>query len=321
MKCFVTGLTGFVGGHLASHLASLGAEVFGIGLDSQPDAPFPAVECDILDFDKLAGLTADFEPDFVYHLAALPNPSESLKRPREYYRVNVQGTVNLLEALRRNQIDARILLVSTSQVYGKSEPGCLLSEDSPLEPDNPYASSKRLSEEIALHYWKQFSSRVVITRPFNHTGPGQSEDFVISDFCRQIALLELEASRSGKSDGKMCVGNLKSTLDFLDARDVVRAYAGLAEKGVEGEIYNICSGVGTEISEILDTAISLAEVDIELAVSTRKLDKKDDGWLVGNNQKLCSILDWTPHYTLQQTIADTLDAWRVTLKEIPNSKS
>jgi len=321
MKCFVTGLTGFVGGYLASHLASLGAEVFGIGLGSQPDAPFPAIECDILDFDKLAHLAADFEPDFVYHLAALPNPSESLERPREYYRVNVQGTVNLLDALWRNQIDARILLVSTSQVYGKSAPGVLLSEDSPLEPDNPYASSKRLSEEIALQYRKQFSSRVVITRPFNHTGPGQSEDFVISDFCRQIAMLELEAAHSGKSDRKMCVGSLKSTLDFLDVRDVVRAYAGLAEKGVEGEIYNICSGVGTEISEILDTAISLAEVDIELAVSTRKLDMKGDGWLVGNNQKLFSLLDWTPHYTLQQTIADTLKAWRVTLKEIPNPKS
>ena len=320
MKCFVTGLTGFVGGYLASHLASLGAEVFGIGLDSQPDAPFPAIECDILDFDKLAHLTADFRPDVVYHLAALPNPSESLKRPREYYRVNVQGTVNLLDALWRNQIDARILVVSSSQVYGKSAPGCLLSENSPLEPDNPYASSKRLSEEIALQYRKQFSSRVVITRPFNHTGPGQSEDFVLSDFFRQIAMLELEAARSGKCDRKMCVGNLKSTLDFLDVRDVVRAYTGLAEKGVEGEIYNICSGVGTEISEILDTAISLAEVDIELAVSTRKLDKKDDGWLVGNNQKLCSLLDWTPHYTLQQTIADTLDAWRVTLKK-GNSKS
>ena len=320
MKCFVTGLTGFVGGYLASHLASLGAEVFGIGLDGQPDAPFPAVECDILDFDKLARLTADFKPDFVYHLAALPNPSESLKRPREYYRVNIQGTVNLLEALRKNQIDARILLVSTSQVYGKSSPGVLLSEDSPLEPSNPYASSKRLSEEIALQYRKQFSSRVVITRPFNHTGPGQSEDFVLSDFCRQIALLELEAARSGKRDQKILVGNLQSTLDFLDVRDVVQAYSGLAEKGVEGEIYNICSGVRTEVSEILDTAMSLAKVDIELAVSSRKLDKKGDGWMVGNNQKLCSLLDWTPHYTLQQTITDTLNAWRVTLKK-GNSKS
>jgi GDP-4-dehydro-6-deoxy-D-mannose reductase len=318
MKCFVTGLTGFVGGYLASHLASLGAEVFGIGLDSQPDAPFTAVECDILDFDQLVGLTADFQPDSVYHLAALPNPSQSLKEPREYYRVNVQGTVNLLDALRKNQIDARILLISTSQVYGNSSPGVLLSEDAPLEPNNPYASSKRLSEEIALQYRKQFSSRVVITRPFNHTGPGQSEDFVLSDFCRQIALLELEAARSGKSDQKILVGNLKSTLDFLDVRDVVQAYSGLAEEGVEGEIYNICSGVGTEVSEILDTAIALAEVDIELEVSARKLDKKGEGWLVGNNQKLCSLLDWTPRYSLQQTITDTLNAWRVLLKNQPS---
>lgn len=319
MKCFVTGLTGFVGGHLASHLAALGAEVSGIGLDSQPDAPFPAIECDILDFDELVRLTADFQPDFVYHLAALPNPSQSLKEPREYYRVNVQGTVNLLDALRKNEIDARILLVSTSQVYGKGSPGVLLAEDSPTEPDNPYASSKRLSEKIGLQYLKQFASRVVITRPFNHTGPGQSEDFVLSDFCKQIALLELEATRSGKSDQKMYVGNLKSTLDFLDVRDVVQAYSGLAEKGVEGEIYNICSGVGTEVSEILDTALSLAEIDIELEVSADKLDKKGDGWLVGNNQKLRSLLDWTPRYTLQQTVADTLDGWRALLKGIPSS--
>ena len=108
-------------------------------------------------------------------------------------------------------------------------------------------------------------------------------------------------------------------MDFLDVRDVVQAYSGLAEKGVEGEIYNICSGVGTEVSEILDTAISLAEIDIELAVSNRKLDKKGDGWLVGNNQKLRSLLDWTPRYTLQQTITDTLNAWRVALKK-GNSK-
>ena len=236
MRCLVTGVTGFAGAYLASYLASQGAEVFGIGLGVQPEAPVPAVECDLLDFDKTARLIKDFGPDRVYHLAALTNPSESFKKPREYYQVNVQGTLNLLDALWQQQIDARILLVSSSQVYGKASPGVLISEDSLLEPNNPYASSKRLSEEIGLQYRKHFASRVVITRPFNHTGPGQSQAFVISDFCRQIAMREREAARSGQSDQKMVVGNLNSTVDFLDVRDVVRAYTGLAAKGVEGKL-------------------------------------------------------------------------------------
>ncbi len=315
MRCFITGLTGFAGAYLASHLASQGAEVTGIGLGARPEAPVPAVECDLLDFDKTARLIGDFGPDQVYHLAALTNPSESLKRPREYYQVNVQGTLNLLDALWQQQIDARILLVSSSQVYGKASPGVLISEESPLEPNNPYASSKRLSEEIGLQYRKHFASRVVITRPFNHTGPGQSQAFVISDFCRQIAMREQEAARSGKSDQKMLVGNLNSTVDFLDVRDVVRAYTGLAAKGVEGETYNICSGVGTQISEILDAAINLTELNLELEVSSSKSRKRDEGWLVGDNQKLRSILDWTPQYSLRQTIQDTLNAWRAVVKK------
>ena len=317
MRCFVTGLTGFAGAYLATHLASQGAEVFGIGLDARPDAHVPGVECDLLDFDKLVRLIGDFGPDRVFHLAALTNPSESLKRPREYYQVNVQGTLNLLDALWQQHIDARILLVSSSQVYGKASPGVLISEDSLLEPNNPYASSKRLSEEIGLQYRKHFTSRVIITRPFNHTGPGQSKAFVISNFCRQIAMREREAARSGKSDQKILVGNLKSTVDFLDVRDVVRAYTGLAAKGVEGETYNVCSGVGTQISEILDAAINLTELNLELEVSTSTSRKREDGWLVGDNQKLRSILDWTPQYTLQQTIQDTLNAWRDVVKEYP----
>jgi len=317
MRCFVTGLTGFAGPYLASDLAGQGAEVFGIGLDARSDAPVPAVECDLLDFDNLARLIGDVGPDRVYHLAALTNPSESLKRPREYYQVNVQGTLNLLDALWQQHIDARILLVSSSKVYGKTSPGVLISEDSLLEPNNPYASSKRLSEEIGLQYRKHFASRVVIARPFNHTGPGQSNAFVISDFCRQIAMREQEAALSGKRDQKILVGNLKSTVDLLDVRDVVRAYAGLAAKGVEGETYNVCSGVGTQISEILDAAINLTELNLEVEVSTSKFRKMDNGWLVGDNQKLRSILDWTPQYTLQQTIQDTLNAWRVAVKNHP----
>ena len=126
---------------------------------------------------------------------------------------------------------------------------------------------------------------------------------------------EQEAARSGKSDQKMLVGNLNSTVDFLDVRDVVRAYTGLAAKGVEGETYNVCSGVGTQISEILDAAINLTELNLELEVSSSKSRKRDEGWLVGDNQKLRSILDWTPQYSLRQTIQDTLNAWRAVVKK------
>lgn len=314
MKCFLTGITGFAGGYLAHHLAGQGARVFGIGLQAaESESPARVAQCDILDFHSLASLLDSFQPDFVYHLAGLVQPAESQLRPREYYLVNVQGTVNLLEAVRCHQPQARVLLVSSSEVYGKPSTGFPFSETAPLLPTNPYASSKVLSEEVGRRYGENYGCRVVTARPFNHSGPGQSEEFVVADFCKQIALIE-----AGRNAPQVLVGNLSPVKEFLDVRDVVRAYAGLAEKGVAGEVYNVCSGVGVQIGEILELALGRARVEIEVIVSPEKYRQSGHQPGVGNKEKIHALLGWRPQYTLEQTVADTLEYWRGKVGKVPD---
>lgn len=309
MKCLITGISGFVGQYLARELTAKGARVAGA---ERPPAPRPAgpwqvIECDILDFPDLLRAVTEFQPDQIYHLAGLTRPSESLRIPREYYLVNVQGTVSVLEAMRQAAPQARCLLVSSAEVYACSTcPGPIDETCRPVAA-NPYGDSKLLAEQVGIRYWRDFGSHVVIARAFNHSGPGQSESFVISDFCRQAVLLENGAN------GTIQVGNLASARDFLDVRDVVAAYVGLAERGEPGEIYNIASGQATSIESILDTVLKLAKRPIRVEVSAEKYRPLVGQPLVGSSEKLQKLLGWQPKYSLEQTIADTVEFWRQSL--------
>ena len=307
MKTLITGICGFAGQYLARELTKKGAVVVGVErLPVKSSDAWTVIECDILDFPGLLRVVADFQPDQIYHLAGLTRPSESLQKPREYYLVNVLGTVNVLEAVRQAAPQARCLLVSSAEVYACSRcPGPIDEACRPM-PSNPYGESKLLAEQVGLRYCRDFGSRVVIARPFNHSGPGQRETFVVSDFCRQAVLLE------NKSEGNRTiqVGNLASARDFLDVRDVVAAYTGLAEKGAAGEIYNIASGQAITIQAILDTVLKLAKTSIRVEVSADKYRPNVGEPLVGTSEKLHKLLGWKPRYSLEQTIADTLDFWR-----------
>ncbi|MGH9341506.1 MAG: GDP-mannose 4,6-dehydratase [Acidobacteriota bacterium] len=322
MPSFITGITGFAGGYLARHLLEKGAEVVGIGLSGAPGhapcdiAGARVIDCDILDFDRLSALIKDFRPAFVYHLAGRVNPAESLKHPREYYLVNVQGIVNLLESLRQARLELRVLFVSSSEVYAAVGANELIDESASLSPENPYAWSKWLAEQVCRQYSQDFGARVVVARPFNHSGPGQSRDFVISDFCRAVAQWERE-SIGGRKASPITVGNLSPVRDFLDVRDVVRAYAGLAEQGAAGEVYNVCSGIGTSIADLLKIVLEQSGLSPDnLTTSAEKYRPIKNQRVVGANQKLCALLQWQPRYTLAQTIAGTLDHWRSHIKEV-----
>ncbi len=310
MKCLITGISGFVGQYLARELTGKGAVVAGVERASAVGSTgaWPVIECDILDFPSLLGVVADFQPDQIYHLAGLSHPPESVRRPREFYLVNVQGTVNVLEAMRQAASHARCVLVSSAEVYACSDCPRPIDEACPPIPSNPYGESKRLAELVGLRYVRDFGTRVVIARAFNHSGPGQSEIFVISDFCRQAALLENEPE-----GGTIHVGNLASARDFLDVRDVVAAYMGLAEKGEAGEIYNIGSGKAVSVRTILDTVLKLAKAKIRVEVSAEKYRPVVGQPLVGTSEKLQRLLGWRPRFSLEQTIADTLDFWRTKL--------
>ena len=310
MRILVTGASGFVGPYLSKRLAEEDAEILGLGLSSSACIDGSYIQCDLLNFPLLERIITDFQPDRVFHLAGLVHPIESQDQPRDYYQVNVQGAVNLIEAIRSNQPKARLLVVSSSEVYGGGLESSNLKETDSPRPLNHYATSKLQSEQVALQYHKHNGLRIIIARPFNHSGPGQSNRFVISDFCRQIADVEFRTPVRPKTTAKIEVGNLQAEKDFLDVRDVVDAYAKLLERGVDGEIYNICSGKGTSIQRILDLAIKHARINIKAEISKAKFRTLHFPRQVGDNTKLRETIDWQPSYDIETTIIDTLNYWR-----------
>jgi GDP-4-dehydro-6-deoxy-D-mannose reductase len=323
VRFLITGACGFVGPYLSRRLAAEDAEILGLGLSADACIEGRYLYCDILDFKLLQQIMQDFCPDRVFHLAGLVYPAESRERARDYYLVNVQGAVNLLETMRLACPQARLLLVSSAEVYGASHGPSAITEGTPPRPLNHYGMSKLLAEQVAMEYKRQFGIWTVIVRAFNHSGPGQSERFVISDFCRQIAEAESRMARQPGGLTKIQVGNLGAERDFLDVRDVVDAYAKLMEQGVDGEIYNVCAGEGTAIQKILDTAIRHARVEVKVEVSQEKFRPLQFPRLVGDNAKLRATIDWRPRHPLDETITDTLGYWRNQLASAdrPNSIS
>jgi GDP-4-dehydro-6-deoxy-D-mannose reductase len=225
MKAFVTGLTGFVGPHLARMLVGKGCEVVGLGfrndnagsVQSLPNG-VSVVNTDIRDYAGLRHILEDARPDYVYHLAAISSVVTSFKDPRLTYEVNVGGTLNLFEALRELEIRPRIVHVSTAHVYRSIHTEEGLDEDSPVHLLTPYATSKFMCEALATQYVEAYGFQAMTVRPFNHVGPGQPTGFVCSDFARQIAAIKL-----GQAEPVLHVGNLAPVRDFTDVRDTVEA--------------------------------------------------------------------------------------------------
>lgn len=308
MKCFITGISGFAGSHLAELLLNKGYIVFGSfrKIDNLDNIAHIAnklklYELDILDNKKLKKAIADAQPDFVFHLAAQPSVSASLKAPNETKKVNVEGTRNLLESISTQ----KVLIVGSGDQYGPVSP-----EDMPIKeshsqtPTNPYGESKKLAEELALEYYREGMKKVVITRSFNHTGPRQAPSFVCSDWSKQIA--EIEA---GKKEPTLQVGSLQVKKDFSDVRDVVQAYLLLMEMGTPGEVYNVCSGKGIKLRYILETLIGFSRVNIGYRVDANKVRKIYNPVYFGDNLKIRK-LGWKPSYKIEQTLHDTLEYWR-----------
>jgi GDP-4-dehydro-6-deoxy-D-mannose reductase len=222
------------------------------------------------------------------------------------------GTLSILGAAREMCPDSVILCTSSSAVYGRASPDILpISEDQPFAPTNPYAASKVAQEMIAYQQFARHALHIIRTRAFNLTGPGESAHFVTSAFACQIA--EIEA---GLREPIIRVGNLDSVRDFTDVRDVVRAYQLLAKKGEPGEVYNICSGQGISIRNLLDTLLDLStESDISVQVDSSRLQPADVPIQVGDANKLRALTGWSPAIPLRQTLEDVLDYWRMYITE------
>ena len=296
MRAAVTGASGFVGGWLTSHLATCGDEVV-------------PITADITDAEAVAAEIASARPDAVYHLAGQANVALSWTDPVETFRVNANGTQNLLEAVRRagsgTAESPRVLVIGSADQYGAVSADDLpIREDHPLRPVNPYAVSKVAAEHLALQAARGYGLDVVAVRAFNHIGPGQSEGYVVSALAKQIA----EAERHGTS--VISVGNLTARRDFTDVRDVVAAYRLLVQSATAGDVYNVCSGIDVSIDEIARGLVAASTRELRMELDPSRVRPVDTPLLVGDSSRLRNTTGWAPNHTLAETVRDVLQWWR-----------
>ena len=344
MRVLITGVTGFVGSHLAEYLLSLGGiEVYGsyrwrsrldnledlrtkgklniIGENStlvstavlerllqdqvRPDA-LNLAETDMTDAYAMRRWVGAVRPDRVFHLAAQSYVPGSHGAPLATLQTNIAGEVNLFEAARETGSDPIIHVAGSSEEYGLVLPHeSPVKETNPLRPISPYAVSKVAQEMLAYQYHQSYGLRTVVTRGFNHTGPRRGHVFVTSQFARQIAEIE-----KGLRPPVILTGDLTSVRDWTDVRDMVRAYWLATEKGQPGEVYNVGSGVGYKVGDMLKMLLGLSYDQIEVRQDPTRLRPSDVPLLVADASKFKQATGWEPQIPFQQTLKDLLDYWR-----------
>ncbi len=294
MRVLVTGSKGFVGQWLIAHLQDSGDDVTGI--DTEVDITEPAA---------LREVVVTAAPEAVCHLAALASVGASWGASQATYEVNTVGTANLIDAALACRDRPRVLLVSSSEVYGRVSPSDLpLGEDRPFAPVSPYAASKAAAEMIGLQAWLGSGLEVVRARPFNHTGPGQRPDFVVPALAEQIA-----TALSGGAD-RLSTGNLEARRDISDVRDVVRAYRRLLVAGRAGQVYNICRGEAVSIRHIAERLLALAGADLPIVVDPDRVRPVEIPELRGDRSRLEEETGWRPEIPLDDTLRDVLAFWQ-----------
>lgn len=309
MKALITGASGFVGSHLVEFLLNKNYDIIGL-YNKNPlnNRNIHQYSCDINNYEDVNKIINTIKPDFIYHLAGPAFIPDSHNNPRETFNIIMNGTLNILEAIRRSSINSKLLYVGSSNEYGLfSEKELPLYEETPLNPITPYAASKASASLVCYQYHMFYDINVVRARPFNHIGPGQSPKFVCASFAKQIAMIE-----KGLQKPQIITGNLNIKRDFLDVRDVVNAYCSLMINDNAGEVYNICSGEPVLIKDILDRLISIKDIqeDIEIKCDDNMYRKFDFNTIYGSNQKLKQATGWEYRYTLEKTLEDTLEYWR-----------
>lgn len=307
-RCLITGCEGFIGSYLAGYLVDRGLEVYGMvygapnNIDHMKDN-IAIVRGDLQEKPQVSAIVQYTKPEIVFHLAAQSLVTVSWQDPEETLRTNALGTLYLLEAMRASALDSLVVVVGSSAVYGMCAAEDMpLNEDRELWPTSIYGISKAAEEMLGHLYWRVYGMKVIRVRPFNITGPRKTHD-ACSDFARGIVEVERGLRES------LDVGNLETIRDITDGRDAVNALWLLAMHGEPGEVYNLCSGNGYRMREVLARLIALSGRDITYSTVPEKMRPYDDPIYVGNNSKLKS-LGWEPHIPIETTLADLLEYWR-----------
>ncbi len=314
-KVLITGITGFVGKHLATHLLLQKAyEVSGtyrseasLGNLGDTQDIVKLTKVDLHNSEAVEALLLAEKPDYIFHLAAQASPSKSFSIPVETLTNNIVSEFSVLEALKKHKMhDTRVIIISTGEIYGMVTPSDIpVDEATPFRPTTPYAVSKIAQDYLSLQYHLAYKLDVVRLRPFNHIGPCQKEGFVVSDFAKQVA--EIEA---GKKAAVISVGNLEARRDFTDVRDMVNAYEFALKKGESGEVYNLGSGKSQKIGDILEKLLSFSTTKIEVRIDQSRFRPIDVPEIVCNYGKFHTLTGWQPEIQFEETLQNILDYWR-----------
>lgn len=308
MRSLIIGITGFSGSHLAEYLTNKGYEVFGTTRDTgslnnikRIADRIKLVQCDLFDEGSILKALEKCRPDQVFLLAA----ANQFQSTSEIFNTNVKGTLSFFESLVQLRYRGRVLVSSSSAVYGVQSNVRYLSEKDDLLPSGHYGLSKVLQEEIAGFYCRSNELDIIIARPFNITGPKEYPLYVCSEFTRQIVEIE-----NGTKEPFIKVGNLKNRRDLTDVRDIVRGYELLASRGAKGETYNLCSGEAISIRSLLDRLLSMSKIKIQVVTSPEKGGSIKANVQVGDCSKMFSQTGWKPQIPLDRTLEDMLTYYR-----------
>ncbi|MCM8797203.1 MAG: GDP-mannose 4,6-dehydratase [Candidatus Omnitrophica bacterium] len=322
MTILITGITGFVGSHLAEYILNLndGQEIYGICRWRSPRDNLAKIynkvrllEADFGDLSALIRHMESIRPDIIFHLGAQSYVLSSFNSPIHTLWTNIIGTANLLEAVRITKINPVIHICSSSEVYGQvSEEDLPIKETCPLRPVSPYAVSKVGEDMLAYQYWAAYGIKTIRTRMFTHTGPRRGDVFAMSFFAKQVAAAELKLTPP-----VVYVGNLKSVRTFCDVRDAVRAYWILVNKCKAGEVYNIGGNRTMTIGEALDILLSYSKLKFEIKVDPKLIRPADVTLQIPCIDKFKNETGWEPEISVEKTLQDLLDYWREELSRSP----
>lgn len=314
MRALITGITGFVGSHLAEYLLAQGLQVDGTyrwrsRMDNIAHIKnkIGLIECDLRDPFSTYATIKRSEPDYIFHLAAQSFVRASFDHPAGTIDSNIHGLLNVLEAVRKTELSPVIHVAGSSEEYGYVAPDEVpITEKNPLRPLSPYAVSKVADDMLAYQYYKSYGLKTVVTRAFNHEGPRRGDVFVTSNFAKQIVEIE-----KGKRAPIIHVGNLNAQRDYTDVRDVVRAYYLAVQKCQYGESYNICSGKPWVIKDMLDYLVSKSTAkNINVEIDQARMRPSDVEILHGDYSKFKAATGWNPEIPFEKTLDDTLTYWR-----------
>jgi GDP-4-dehydro-6-deoxy-D-mannose reductase len=318
MRALITGITGFAGSHLADFLVAEhpDVKVFGTyrwrsrmeNIEQLKDK-VELLETDLRDYNSVHKAISRSRPDFMFHLAAQSFVPSSWNAPTETLTTNIVSQTNLFEAVRAEKLDTVIQIACSSEQYGLVHPDeTPIKETNPLRPLSPYAVSKVAQDFLGYQYFQSYGMKVIRTRGFNHTGPRRGQVFVTSNFCSQVASIEL-----GLQEPVIKVGNLEAIRDFTDVRDMVRAYWLAVNHATPGEVYNIASGSGIRIKDVLQMILDQSRVKVDVQVDPERLRPSDVEILLGDSSKFRADTGWEPKIPFAQTLSDLLAYWRDTL--------